>query len=125
MPEVADSEKGIYEHVLEKARNAEERHLSTLRPRWDHFDGLYHGYSRFKEAWKSSQPRDQDDVFQDARGVFGHELHIPFTFAIIELQHARSWATPPSLRIKPRNPAALEHRTAIRAHLMDQQKRAK
>lgn len=125
MPEVADTEKAPFEHVLKQVRAAEQRHLSTLRPKWDHYDGLYFGYSRFKDSLRSTSPRDRDDVFQDARGHFGHELHIPFTFAIIELLHARSWATPPQLRISPCNQTALEHRSLIQAHLNDQLRRSR
>lgn len=123
--EVADHEKGVFESVHQKVSAAEDRQKSTLRPRWDHFDGLYHGFHRFREAWKSTAENDRDTIMQDARGHFGRELHVPFTFAIIELLHARSFATPPTLRIKPRNPTALEHRAAITAHLMDQQERAR
>lgn len=125
MAEVAESERGVFEDVHGKFRRAEDRQKAVFWPKWDHYDTLYHGYARFKDAVRSTAPNDQDTVFQDARGEFGRELHIPFTFAVIELLHARSFATPPSIRLKPRNPAALEHRGTITAHLQDQLERAK
>lgn len=74
-----------------------------FRDRANHFVGLYHNYTQ----WKNGLPvdrRDRDTALQSAKREWGAELFIPYAYSIVETILARMLSNRPSVLILPRGP---------------------
>jgi hypothetical protein len=92
---------------------AEDRHRGHRR-RWEHFYGLYRSYSQFRDEYDRASPRDRDVGLRDAKGTWGAELFIPYSFSAVETITPRAVSQRPRMLVLPESAAEL-HRQGHRA----------
>jgi hypothetical protein len=110
----------IHEKVMDRWRLAEDAH-KAYRDRWEHFFSLYRSYQELKDTLRGAKDRnDRDDIWGDAKQLFGTELFIPFSFAMVETILPRVVSNRPKMLILPQDSKADTNVDNMR-HLIDRQ----
>jgi hypothetical protein len=83
--ELSADDKTQLGHIVQRVEQFEQTLGSFYRDGlWSRMDRLYHAYTDFKRTLRDTRGRDRRDIIEDARKDFGHPLHIPYAFAIVE-----------------------------------------
>lgn len=98
---MSDDAKAVVELVQKKYQSAESVHKARC-DRWVRWYRLYRSRQEFKRTHADARgPRDVDAVLQDARGVFGADLFIPYVFSVIETTLPRMLSQNPKMNLTP------------------------
>lgn len=88
---------------------------------WARMDRLYHGWTQLRSALRGTRGQDRRDIYEDARGEFGHELFIPHAFAIVETVLPALLSNRPRVLVLPRGQASDRNVEHMRAAIDAQQ----
>jgi hypothetical protein len=103
--------KKILQLVKDRWDLSENVH-KLYRPRWDEWGGLYSNYRTLAKAIGDAE-NDRDDVIRGAKREWGADLHIPRVFATIETIVPRVLSNDPTMKVRPKTPAAKESAQAV------------
>lgn len=120
MVELAPDDKALLTAWTERFTAAEDGIHKHYRDTWTRFDKLYHGYKQLEAARANAAPKDRYPLVLDARNDFGHELHIPYAFAIVETVLPRLLSNRPRMLVLPRTEESERNVENMRA-LIDRQ----
>lgn len=99
-PKLNDEAQLVVDYVRHKFHSAEDTHRARC-DRWARWYRLYRSRQDFKRTWSETKPRDVDSVLNDARGVFGADLFIPYVYSVIETTLPRMLAQNPKMNLTP------------------------
>jgi hypothetical protein len=99
-PALPDEAQALVDFVKKRHGEACVRH-DYLRKRWEKWYRLYRSRQDFKRTYASTQPRDVDEVLNDARSKFGADLFIPYVYSVIETTVPKLLANNPKMNLTP------------------------
>ena len=103
MAELPEDDKALLKVITDRVVGFEETTRKHNVGLWDRLDMLYHGYKGLKQAHATVGPNDRYPLIRDARQQFGHELHIPYAFSVVETTLPRLLSNRPRMLVLPRN----------------------
>jgi hypothetical protein len=86
-------------------------------------DRLYHGFTDFKRSLQGVYGAAREDLYRDARKEFGHELRIPYAFAIVETVLPALLSNRPRILVLPQDGQSERNVQNMKATIDAQQER--
>lgn len=99
-PKLAPEAEALAKYVQRKFDSGKDVHKSRC-DRWARWYRLYRSRQEFKRVYGETSPRDVDSVLNDARGIFGADLFIPYVFSVIETTLPRMLSQNPTMNLTP------------------------
>lgn len=103
MAELPEDDRALLQLIVKRVGGFEETTRQHNVKLWDRMDTLWHGYKGLKQAASTAGPNDRYPLLRNAQQQFGHELHIPYAFSVVETTLPRLLSNRPRMLVLPRN----------------------
>jgi hypothetical protein len=122
--ELSPDDRALLDGILRRVRRFDEtlgRYYSEGL--WMRMDRLYHGFTDFKRSLQGVYGAAREDLYRDARKEFGHELRIPYAFAIVETVLPALLSNRPRILVLPQDGQSERNVQNMKATIDAQQER--